>query len=222
MASATPLLHTSLSEVDFTSLLESSGAFKERSDGTHDARHGPELANSPSGRIKLLLLGDSMLERFLTTGKDTKLGQIAFPTAFNAGVGGDRVSNVLFRVGMKGLFGALGKRGVDVAFLQMGTNDLRKKRSLDDKAVSDYTLVIEALRRASPGIQIVVGGVMSRADIGQDVVDQSNMSLIRLVDGINSESGSEFGTWISERLSRFEFYANSCAFSALHASDSSR
>jgi hypothetical protein len=115
---AEPLeLHTQLSDDDFFKLLNASGKYKERSNQTHDTVHAPLLAQQPSKPIWCLLLGDSMLERLKTTGAHTQLAQIGYADVFNAGVGGDRIQNVLYRLGTKDLFRALQSRGMQYAIL---------------------------------------------------------------------------------------------------------
>src|SRR5271170_1872368 len=132
-----------LHEADFIQLLRDSGKYKQRSDRTHDDIHVPLLTQSPTTRIRCLLLGDSMLERFKTTGKHTKLGQVEFPDLLNAGVGGDRTQNVIYRLGTKGLYSGLKQHGVNFAILDMGTNNLRPKRGLSAEAIEEYGLVLE-------------------------------------------------------------------------------
>ena len=174
-----------LHEADFVQLLRDSGKYKERSDRTHDNTHTPLLAQSPTTRIRCLLLGDSMLERFKTAGKHTKLGQVEFPDLLNAGVGGDRIQNVIYRLGTKGLYSGLKQHGVDFAILHMGTNNLRPKRGLSAEAIKEYGLVLEALARAAPGIVVLLTGILPRKDVDRSFIDQSNSDLQRLAWDFN-------------------------------------
>jgi len=127
-----------------------------------------------------------MLERFITTGKHTKLGQLAFPNLLNAGVGGDRIQNVVYRLGTKDLFSGLKQRGVKFAILHIGTNNLRRNRGLTGGEIEEYALVLEALTRAAPDIVVFVTGIMPRADIGSNFVNQSNTDLRQLVQDYNA------------------------------------
>jgi hypothetical protein len=198
MSTESSRFHPNLPDPDFLALLQSTGTYKERSDETHDTVHAPLLSQPSTSPINCLLLGDSMLERFKTSGQHTKFGTTDFPNIFNAGVGGDRIVNVLFRLGTKDLFHGLQKHGVKFAILQMGTNDLRSKRGLTSGAIDKYGMVLEALRRAAPGIVIVVSGLMPRADVGQVYVERSNESLRQLVEEFNGGSESQHGKSVSE------------------------
>jgi hypothetical protein len=183
-----------LHEADFVQLLRDSGKYKERSNTTHDNVHAPLLAQLPANRIGCLLLGDSMLERFKTTGKHTKLGHVKFPGLLNAGVGGDRTQNVIYRLGTKDLYSGLKQHGVNFAVLHMGTNNLRPKRGLSVEAIEEYGLVLEALARAAPGIVVLVTGILPRKDVGRSFVDKSNRDLQQLVRDFNDLREAVQGT----------------------------
>jgi hypothetical protein len=179
-------LHINLTDSNFLILLRGSAKYKERSAQTHDSVHFPLSTIRPSEQIWCLLLGDSMLERLLTTGSHTTLGNGRFPHIFNAGVGGDRIQNVLYRLETKGLFHELKIRGVKHAVLQMGTNDLKPKRGLSSDALRQYALVLEAMHRASPKVKVLVTGLMPRKDVAQGFIDHSNAGLQHLVQDYNA------------------------------------
>ncbi|OCL08317.1 SGNH hydrolase [Glonium stellatum] len=178
--------YRALSGLDFLKLLCGAGKYKQRSEQTHDQVHGPLLADSPPGEVGCLLLGDSMFERFKTTGKHTKLGQVGFPKLLNAGVGGDKTSNVLYRLGAKELYAGLKQRGIKLSILHMGSNDLTPKRGLTAEILDEYGLALETLRRVSPEVVILVTGIFQRKDVGQGLVDQSNLDLQQLVEDFNN------------------------------------
>jgi hypothetical protein len=182
-----------LSELDFVNLLHKTGKYKKRSENTHDTVHKPLLSQQPAAPIQCLLLGCSMLERFITTGKHTKFGQLAFPNLLNAGVGGDRIQNVVYRLGTKDLFSGLKQRGVKFAILHMGTNNLRRSRGLTGEEVEEYGMVLEALTRAAPDIVMFVTGIMPLADISSNFINQSNTDLRQLVQDFNSIEQSTQG-----------------------------
>jgi GDSL-like Lipase/Acylhydrolase family len=186
-------LHTNLSDPDFLLLLRASGKYKQRSDQTHDSVHEPLLTENPLEPIWCLLLGDSMLERLKTTGARTDLGKGQFPHIFNAGVGGDRIQNVLYRLDTKGLFWDLKSHRVKYAVLHMGTNDLRPKRGLNFATLTQYSLVVEALHRAAPGIKILVTGLMPRTDVDEVFIHRSNQALQNLVQEYNELVGQKLG-----------------------------
>jgi hypothetical protein len=115
-----------LSKTEFKKLLQAEMKFKTRSHDTYHNTHAPELKNrqaqllkasapniasigsssveniqtpSPTyvpAAIDTVLIGDSMLERLKTTGAHTQIAHL--PSSFNAGVGGDKIENVLYRL----------------------------------------------------------------------------------------------------------------------------
>lgn len=169
-------LHTNLSSTAFLNLLNESGTYKDRSNATHTEHHKPVLSQNPTEPIEILLLGDSMLERFKTTGRNTPLGSAAYPLVMNAGVGGDKISNVLYRLGV-GLWQLLSQRSILYAVIQIGSNNLKPKKGLNGNAVMEYALLIEAMQRAVPGVKVLVTGLMQRKDVLVEVVTASNDAL---------------------------------------------
>ena len=175
----------SLSNAQLSSELRAAAKEKIRSRETHDGCHMPRLREGAQDCINAALIGDSMFQRMSladlrNTGSDTKLGRAPFPFVFNAGVGGDRIANVLYRLD-RGLIQAFRGRRVSNAILHVGTNDLNPRRALCRVSISHYALMIEALQRACPGINVLVTGLMPRWDVSQQLIDDSNRSLQQLV-----------------------------------------
>ncbi len=193
MSTSSLELHTNLPDPEFMTLLRSASRYKQRSDQTHISVHEPLLSDVPPRPIWCLLLGDSMLERLQSSGAHTVLGQGQFPQIFNAGVGGDGIQNVLYRLDAKDLFRDLRSHGVKFAILQMGTNDLKPKRALHAELLRQYALVLETVHRAAPAVKVLVTGLMPRKDVDPGVVCQSNASLQQLVRDYNAMSGQKSG-----------------------------
>ncbi|ERF69081.1 hypothetical protein EPUS_01037 [Endocarpon pusillum Z07020] len=156
-------LHTNLSDPELMTLLRSAARYKQRSDQTHTSAHEPLLSELPPPPIWCLLLGDSVHERLQTSGTHTMLGQGQFPHILNAGLGGDRIQNFLYRQDTKGLFWDLRSYGVKFAILRLGTNDLEPKRALHAEA--QYALVLETVHRAASAVKVLVTGSMPRKDV---------------------------------------------------------
>lgn len=135
-----------------------------------------------------------MLERFKSTGKKTGIGRAQFPKLFNAGVGGDKTQNVVYRLGLKDLYSGLQERGIEVAILHMGSNNLTPRRGLTVEAIKNYSLTLEALRRISPGVVILLTAIHYRKDIDRSLVDQSNTDLRQLVCEFNGIGDDAYGT----------------------------
>ncbi|KAI8587897.1 SGNH hydrolase-type esterase domain-containing protein [Geranomyces variabilis] len=109
-------------------MTEPQGKWKQRTADTH-TRHMQQLATPHHHHhYTIILLGDSMLERFTTTGRATSISQN--PHIFNAGCGGDKVDNVLYRL-EHGLLDRL--PAVEKVVLHCGTKNLAgrgKKKTL--------------------------------------------------------------------------------------------
>ena len=173
-------------------LINQRARFKQRSYDTHTSTHQPQLESSTenissASQIDIVLLGDSMFERFKNTGKYTQIGQLQYPQVFNAGVGGDKIENVLYRMDL-GLLRLLKPKNPKIIVLQLGTNNLQRKRGLERRHLDDYYLLLQALLVTfSTQTQILVTGLFNRKDVDEQCITQSNMDLEELVTRVNTE-----------------------------------
>ncbi|RYP06057.1 hypothetical protein DL764_003420 [Monosporascus ibericus] len=126
--------------------------------------------------------------------KITRLGNV-----FNAGVGGDKYENLLYRlVGddsaerqLPGLLDILQGRDIDIWVVHAGTNNLHPKRGLTDVDVNKLRLVLEAALRISRAeTNLLLTGLFYRKDIADHLVDDANQKLETLVESINENFGS--------------------------------
>lgn len=130
------------------------------------------------------LIGDSMLERLKTTGAFTKTAQL--PSSFNAGVGGDKIENVLYRLDL-GMQSLLEDRNVKLWVLMIGSNNLKK--SLKKADVEKYRLLVQALLRIAPTSKVLACELFKRKDIDDAFVDESNRLLRELIMEMNANLG---------------------------------
>ncbi|CAF3168410.1 unnamed protein product [Rotaria sp. Silwood2] len=198
--SSTSFQRQSLSDTQLEGLINERARFKQRSHDTHTQTHQPQLESSSSinsslttiarefpPQIDVVLLGDSMLERFKTTGKDTQIGQLQYPRVFNAGVGGDKIENVLYRIRL-GLLSMLKAKNPKLVVIQIGTNNLQPKRSLHGLHLDNYRLLLQASLRLLPTqTQILVTGLFKRKDVDEQCVLQSNMDIKQIINTINTQ-----------------------------------
>lgn len=185
------------------------GKYKQRSHETSRERHTIELQNNPTGP-SVVLLGDSMIERMVTTGlspsfdpwpstalisDETFRQQPQVSSAspgriqgvFNAGVGGDKFENVIYRLTgssdpvkpLNGLLDALRNRDVKLWVLHVGTNNLHPKRGMRKSDLVLLRLVVEALLETNGKILLV--GLFRRKDIKDELVAEANESYVELV-----------------------------------------
>ncbi|KAK3809069.1 MAG: SGNH hydrolase-type esterase domain-containing protein [Linnemannia elongata] len=205
-----------LSQDAFQQLITQAKKFKERSHSTFHDVHLPELTrlsqkpsnidtpaslsyenrnllpdNTPTTPLSTVLVGDSMLERFKTTGALTGLAKL--PGSFNAGCGGDKIENVLYRLD---LMYPLFQNCSDIKLwvVMVGTNNLRKKgfRPTD---VALYRLLLQALLRIAPGSKVLACEMFWRKDIEDRYVDEANRMVKEMIKAMNDILGDARILW---------------------------
>ncbi|KAF2012521.1 hypothetical protein BU24DRAFT_253371 [Aaosphaeria arxii CBS 175.79] len=223
-----------LLDPDFLARLQQHSRLKPRSHTTHQTIHLPELNSrlslnldipspSPSNPpppedpftprpdlttktpITAIYLGNSMLERLKTTGSATKTAS-QVPGSWNAGCGGDRNENVIYRcagVSELGLFDVLRRHGgsesVKLWVLVSGTNNLHPKRGLREADVESWRVLVEGCLRVAPGSRLLACDMFYRLDVSDELVDRGNDMLKGIVGDINREFGEERVVWIESR-----------------------
>ncbi|KAF9958722.1 hypothetical protein BGZ70_009111 [Mortierella alpina] len=196
-----------MSQEEFKQLIQEAMAFKARSHETFNNIHMPELRTKATSTPDLsspkpalnnqaqettdtVLIGDSMLERLKTTGACTELAQL--DGLFNAGCGGDKIENVLYRLSL--MSPLLEKLQVRLWVVMVGTNNLRKK-GLRQSDVPLYRLLLQALLRISPGSRALVCEIFKRKDIEDRHVDEANEMVQAMIAEINDNLGEERIFW---------------------------
>jgi platelet-activating factor acetylhydrolase IB subunit beta/gamma len=180
----------------------------------------------------VVLVGDSMLERMTTTGEcpnftapwpspamldDTTLASLALgpgitlkriDKVFNAGVGGDRIQNIAYRLaggphlddptnqpGLPALLPLLAACGsVRLWVVQAGSNNLTPKRGLKDADRDALRVLVAALLRVEPEgreCRVLVTGLFYRLDVKRELVDEANEKVRGVVRVLNEEFGGE-------------------------------
>lgn len=167
------------------------GKYKARSHNTTNEIHLQELEQRKDEPFDVVLIGDSMLERLKTTGASTKTAHM--PSAFNAGVGGDKIENVLYRLGTLGMMTKLSDKGVKLWVVMIGANNLKK--ALKPEEIKLYRLLLQALLKMSPTGKIISCEIFKRKDIDDAHVDESNRLLQGVVKEMNDSLGEERIFW---------------------------
>lgn len=204
--------------------LRSVAKFKQRSFETSANSHIPFLKTCTGGP-EVVLLGDSMIERMATTGESsgfqswpsgsilsekciislndslTNQSITRLSNVFNAGVGGDKYENILYRlVGdefskerqpLTGLLDMLKSCNVSLWVIHAGTNNLHPKKGLSDVDVDKLRLILQAVLQISrPGTKVLLTELFYRKDITHSLVDDANQKLETLTQSVNEELGS--------------------------------
>jgi lysophospholipase L1-like esterase len=167
--------------------------WKDRSEKTHKNTHIPELTRRSTENIDTVLLGSSMFERFKNAGATTRIGRL--PRSFNAGVGGDKIPSVLYRIQL-GLLEELKKFQPKVWVISIGTNDLRKNRAFGPEDFAGYKILMQALLRTVVGSRVISTAISYRRDIDDWIVDESNIGLRGIGEELNKELGVEVVRWL--------------------------
>ncbi|KAK3295293.1 SGNH hydrolase-type esterase domain-containing protein [Chaetomium fimeti] len=179
----------------------------------------------------VVLVGDSMLERMTTTGStpnftapwpspamlsDAALAAL-HPAAdtdipsprrldrvFNAGVGGDKIQNVAYRLvgaepeggeggGLPGLLPMLAACGtVRVWVVQAGTNNLSPKKGLVERDCEALEVLLGTLLGVNPRggeCKVLVTGLFYRKDVSVELVDQANGKIREVVKRLQERCG---------------------------------
>ncbi|KAH7122755.1 SGNH hydrolase-type esterase domain-containing protein [Dendryphion nanum] len=201
----------SLPDDTFFPLLQIHSKPKPRSSTTYTTIHLPELNKRLSLNLSLpnltstspmttIYIGNSMLERLKTTGSTTRLATYA--QSWNAGCGGDKNENVLFRFD-SGMYSILKtanpNKDIRVWVLASGTNNLHPKHGLREKDVQSWRVLVETCLRIAPRSRVVACDLFYRLDVGDEVVERANEMLERVVGEVNEELGEERVVWVCAR-----------------------
>lgn len=159
--------------------------FKQRSHETHHDTHRPQITSNPN-QYTIALLGDSLFERFKTTGSDLPINHNS--SILNLGVGGDKVLNVQYRID-QGLFNDINthQSNLKLMYVHMGSNNL-KKNGLRKNDADAYANLIAAIRDALPEVQIVMTALFKQRGLSDGIIDEAN----RMLKDIADRNGAAF------------------------------
>ena len=209
--------------------------YKARSYNTSKNSHIPllqaHLAVHPSDGPKLVLLGDSMFERMITTGRtpnfpspwpsetmhpDTDELLAVFPHLedrrlcgiFNAGVGGDKVQNVIYRLvgdeerGLPALLPILAP-SVKVWVVHAGGNNLTPAAGWSEQDEAMVRELARALLAVSPGSRVALTQMFYRKDVPLEIVNDTNARIRRIAKQLREAGfGDTVDCWRPPRLFR--------------------
>ena len=131
--------------------------------GHDDAKtpHHKDLMKARS--FNVILIGTSMIERLQSTGKkpfeDAGLGKVGI---LNAGVGGDRVENIMYRLEILGLLKDAQRPLPSLVILEGGVNDLDGETVDIEALAMGMGQCMDVIRSAFPDTHISVLGAFPR------------------------------------------------------------
>lgn len=151
--------------------------WKERTATTH-ARHIEIIQKRTELRSNaILFLGDSMMERWLTTGKSFWTNELAKYPIMNAGVGGDRIENLLWRITTNP--GILDVASYSTIFLMIGTNNIEKSRP--ESVATAIQSILQTIFDKQPNVKrVILYGLTLRSDVPHHKIADLNRLLAEL------------------------------------------
>ncbi|KAK3316827.1 SGNH hydrolase-type esterase domain-containing protein [Apodospora peruviana] len=205
-------------------LLRPIAKYKLRSHETSQLSHIPLLTQSSHSDNSqqtqrgpsVILFGDSMIERMTTTGVETPTSLVGpWPPeamvddettwrqegVLNAGVGGDRIQNMAYRLvgdpatslpGLAATLLATAQTDIKLWVVQAGTNNLTPKKGLTEKDRDALELLLQSLLIISgPESKILLTGLFPRKDIPVELIGQANDKLVGITREMNDGLGKE-------------------------------
>lgn len=135
-------------------------------------RHAQKLEEIQRGDVELVLLGDSITQRWESNGGDAYDKITSQYRTLNLGYSGDRTQHVLWRLENGELDGIHPKRIV----LLIGTNNLPPDRSTPEDTVEGIRQIVSMIRKKLPETVILIHSIFPRAQSGQDPIRKAVVS----------------------------------------------
>lgn len=165
--------------------------------------------------FKYAFIGDSMMERWLTSGSDYWNTFLA-DHSINLGVGGDGVEHLLYRLtgdadkGIKPIFEFVTIE--DTIYLMIGTNNL-DRRSVD-QIFEGIVNIINFISSQQPNTKIHLFGVTIRSDISNEKIDELNTKLAEYINmrGDQKLTFSDFNSKIYKDPKNFDDHVHLSSF----------
>jgi len=143
---------------------------------THDTNQ-KHLEQYSGKSFKVAFLGDSMMERWLTTGAE--FWNKNFSEYANLGVGGDGIEHLLYRIGI------LDSIKVDKIILMIGTNNSEKRSS--DHICEGIAKVIDTIFEKAANTELIVYGLTNRTDVTDNKMKEINDKLEAHIKSRNNQ-----------------------------------
>ncbi len=150
--------------------------------------HEANVRRVKEGDIEVVFLGDSITQGWTSVGREAWEKNFAPLKAVNFGLGGDKTSNILWRLNHGTLDGIKPR----VVVLMVGLNNLWSGESSGEAIVDGIRANVEKIKSKAPDAKILVLGVLP---IGPDPagLDRARAAYInRLASGIGDGAGVRF------------------------------
>ena len=171
---------------------------------THDT-HLTHLDLYRNKSYQTALLGDSMFERWKTTG--IKMWEEMKDKVANLGVGGDGIEHLLYRIeGNDQVESILDVIQLERIILMIGTNNVEKKSV--QELMDGLKNVIGIILKKKPSIKLVVCALFERIDVPAEKVQEYNKLIENHVNELANQNVSfkNFGDSVNHSLHQSQFY----------------
>jgi len=140
-----------------------------RDDAWWVQRHEQKLVEARGGECDLVLLGDSITQRWETDGRDAFAKIAAQYRTLNLGFSGDRTQHVIWRLENGEIDGLHPKWLV----LLIGTNNLPPGRSTPEETVEGIREIVHIVRKKLPDTTLLICNVFPRGQSSGDPIRQA-------------------------------------------------
>jgi lysophospholipase L1-like esterase len=149
------------------------------------AFHESFVSRAKQGGVDVLFLGDSITQGWTTTGEDSWEKHFAPFKSANFGLGGDKTSNVLWRIENGELEGISPK----VVVLMVGMNNLGHPQNTATDITAGIRAIVEKLRAKLPQSKVLVLGLlpMGADPMGPERVRAAQVNTESVAIGNNAE-----------------------------------
>lgn len=159
-----------------------------RSDAWWTDRHAQKLREVKSGEFDLVLLGDSITQRWETDGADVYPSITERFRTLNLGYSGDRTQHVIWRLENGEIEGINPKKLV----LLIGTNNLPSGRSTPTETIAGVDTILSKLRSGLPNTQILMFAILPRGVSESDPIMASVRSTNAGLRSLAEKHGCDF------------------------------
>ena len=152
--------------------------------------HKKHLTMAAKGKYDKLFLGDSMFERWLTTGRLLWFSYLNKLNIFNAGVGGDKIENLLWRLTPTDeSVGILNVIKPSKIILMIGTNNVENDKI--EHIIDGYKNLLETIiafqEKQNNKCHIVIYAIFPRKDVSLSKIKYTNILIESLVKSTSLE-----------------------------------
>jgi beta-glucosidase len=140
-------------------------------------RHEHTVARIHQGGVDLLMIGDSIMQRWSNEGRYIWNSYYGHRRAVNLGFSGDRTEHVLWRLNHGEIDGIAPK----LAVVMIGTNNTGARHDPPEETAAGIQAILSTLRTGLPDTKILLLGVFPRGASADDPFRQVTVAINNLI-----------------------------------------